>query len=271
MLALLHVLPEHHHDLQEIRHMTVQIKRLSWAGVEITVDHRRLLIDALQTVAPLRSLLGHPRWPLAAIERTPGRTDALITHLHPDHFDPKALHELPGEEGIVYCHQPILATLREAGLRCEGVDLWKTIEIAPKLEITAVPAVDGYGDDQVSWVVQADGHQLFHGGDTIWHGHWWQIARRFDGFDWAFLPVNGVVAAHPGGLASSGLPATLTPHQAVVATRLLQAKELCPIHYGLFNNPPVYVEQPNVAAALQAAALEEDVRVELYPDGAILL
>jgi L-ascorbate metabolism protein UlaG (beta-lactamase superfamily) len=250
--------------------MTVQIKRLSWAGVEITVDHRRLLIDALQFVAPLESFLGRPRWPLVAIERTPGRTDALITHLHPDHFDPETLHDLLGEEGIVYCHEPILATLREAGLRCRGIDLWKTSEVAPELEVTAIPAVDAYRDDQVSWVIQASGHQLFHGGDTMWHGNWWRIARRFDGFDWAFLPVNGVVAEYPG-LAPSGLPATLTPHQAVVATRLLQAKVLCPIHYGLFNNPPLYVEQPNVAAALQTAALQEGVRVELYSDGTIVL
>ena len=250
--------------------MTTQIKRLSWAGVEITVDHRRLLVDALQSVAPLESFQGRPHWPLAAIERTPGRTDALITHLHPDHFDPETLHDLLGEEGIVYCHQPILDTVREAGLRCEGVDLWKTIEVAPKLEITALPAVDGFGDDQVSWAIQANERRLFHGGDTLWHGNWWQIARRFNGFDWAFLPVNGVATIYPG-LDPSGLPATLTPLQAVVANRLLQAKELCPIHYGLFNNPPIYVEQPNVAAALQAAALQEGVRVELYPDGAVIL
>src|SRR5579859_613864 len=113
--------------------------------------------------------------------------------------------------------------MRKAGLRCEGSELWKTIEIAPQLEVTAVPAVDWRGEDQVSWVIQAGSHRLFHGGDTIWHGSWWQIVGRFGGFDWAFLPVNGVITRYPG-LAPSGIPATLTPHQAVVATRLLQAK-----------------------------------------------
>jgi L-ascorbate metabolism protein UlaG (beta-lactamase superfamily) len=248
--------------------MAVRIKRLSWAGVEITVGDRRLLVDALQSV-PLKNFLGQPHWPLYPIERTQGRTDALVTHIHRDHLDPETLRGLLDEEGIVYCHETIVPSLREAGLRCEGVELWKTIEIAPQLEITAVPAVDWCGDDQVSWVIRAGEQQLFHGGDTIWHGSWWQIARRFGGFDWAFLPVNGVIVRHPE-LAPSGIPATLTPHQAVVATRLLQAKVLCPIHYGQFNNPPFYVEQPDVVAALQASALQEGVSVELRPDGAII-
>jgi L-ascorbate metabolism protein UlaG (beta-lactamase superfamily) len=268
-LVLLHGFPEYRYDLKEMSDMTVQIKRLSWAGVEITVDNRRLLIDALQSL-PQESLMGRPHWPLFVIEKTPGRTDALVTHIHRDHLDPEALRGLLGEEGIVYCHQPIVPTLREAGLLYEGVELWKTIQVAPQLAVTAVPAVDWRGDDQVSWVIQAGEYRLFFGGDTIWHGSWWQIARRFDGFDWAFLPVNGVIVRYPG-LAPSGLPATLTPHQAVVAARLLQAKELCPIHYGQFNNPPWYVEQPNIAAELQTLASQEGVRVELWPDGATIL
>ncbi|GHO63685.1 hypothetical protein KSC_025770 [Ktedonobacter sp. SOSP1-52] len=249
--------------------MTIQIKRLSWAGVEIIVNDRRLLIDALQSVTPLENFLGRPHWPPIAIERTRGRTDALVTHIHRDHLDPETLHRLLDKEGVVYCHKPIVSHLREAGLRSKGVELWKTIEIAPRLEVTAVPAVDWRGDDQVSWVIQADEYRLFHGGDTIWHGNWWQIAKRFDGFDWAFLPVNGVIARYPG-LAPSSLPATLTPQQAVIATRLLQAKELCPIHYTQFNNPPLYVEQPNIVAELHASALQEGVSVKLHPDGAIL-
>ncbi len=250
--------------------MAVHIKRLSWAGVEVVVDNRRLLVDPLQSVAPLENFMGHPHWPLFEIERVPERTDALITHIHRDHLDPETLHGVPGEKGVVYCHRSIVPRLQEAGLRCAGVELWKTIEVAPKLEITAVPAVDWRGDDQVSWVIQAGERRLFHGGDTIWRGSWWQIAKQFGEFDRAFLPVNGVVAIYPG-LAASGLPATLTPHQAVVATRLLRAKELCPIRYGQFNNPPVYTEQPNVVAELQTSAVKEGVKVELRPDGAIIL
>ncbi|WP_165423711.1 MBL fold metallo-hydrolase [Ktedonosporobacter rubrisoli] len=252
--------------------MTVHIRRLSWAGVEINFNDRRLLIDTLQFSRPaLEKFMGRPHWPLVELEKTEGPTDALVTHIHHDHLDIEALRYLLGEEGSVYCHAPIVPHLRNNGLRAKEIELWQSIRIAAGLTITAVPAVDWRGDDQVSWVVEVGEHRLFHGGDTIWHGSWWQIAHRFEeGFDWAFLPVNGVIVDLPG-YAPSGIPATLTPHQAVVATRLLRARMLCPIHYGQFNNPPFYVEQPDIARDLQNLALQEGVALELYPDGAFVL
>ncbi len=248
----------------------VRIRRLSWAGTEITTGGQRLLIDALNTAAPLGGFLGLPRWPLVEIEEIPGRTDALVTHIHPDHFDPDTLRRVLSDDGVVHCHQPIVPILRAAGLLTHGVELWCPLAIGDGTEVTAVPAVDWRGDDQVSWVVRAGDRQVFHGGDTIWHGSWWAIAKRFRRFDCAFLPVNGVIAVLPN-FAPSGLPATLTPHQAVIAARLLHADTLCPIHYGQFNNPPVYVEQPNVEGELRTAAAREGVHLSLIPDGATFL
>jgi L-ascorbate metabolism protein UlaG (beta-lactamase superfamily) len=47
------------------------------------------------------------------------------------------------------------------------------------------------------------------------------------------------------GLASH----TLTPEQAAAAAKLLGAAVTCPIHYNLFNHPPVYMDSPGVEAA----------------------
>ncbi len=80
------------------------------------------------------------------------------------------------------------------------------------------------------------------------------------------LPVNGVVAQFPG-IEPSHLPATLTPEQAPVAARLLKGKVLCPIHYGQFNNPPVYQEQTSIETRLQSSAESEGVHLELIRDG----
>ncbi|MEV8425690.1 MBL fold metallo-hydrolase [Streptomyces niveus] len=55
-------------------------------------------------------------------------------------------------------------------LAVADVDAWSTRDIGP-FRITAVPAVDGLGNPQLNWVVEADGQRVFHGGDTMFHGY----------------------------------------------------------------------------------------------------
>lgn len=95
----------------------------------------------------------------------------------------------------------------------------------------SVPAVDGLGHPQVSWVVDAAGRRIFHGGDTQWHGHWWDISRVYGPFDVAFLPVNEFRQVM-GRYTDSGVPMSLTPEQAVSAASLLHARLVVPMHYG---------------------------------------
>src|SRR5262249_61128889 len=104
------------------------------------------------------------------------------------------------------------------------------------------------------------GRGVIRRGDIAWQGGWSRIAREYGPFDWAFLPINGAIATDRGA-EPSGLPTTLTPKQACAAARILQASKLCPIHYRTFNNPPHYVEQPNLLDALAQAAREEKVDV----------
>jgi L-ascorbate metabolism protein UlaG (beta-lactamase superfamily) len=192
----------------------MKIRRLSWAGIEIQTKERRLLIEAMQTTAPLRALLGDPLWPPVAIGDGDGKTpvDALVTHRHSDHYDVGTLKRSLGPAGRIFCPAEILPELEAAGLNGRGVILWETVypPASEGIAITAVPAVDWRGDYQVSWVVDDGEHRIFHGGDTIRHGSWWKIVERFRSFDVVFLPVNGVVARLVG-LEPSNLPATLTP------------------------------------------------------------
>lgn len=75
-----------------------------------------------------------------------------------------------------------------------------------------------------------------------------------------------MIAVYPG-LEPSGLPATLTPAQAAVAARLLHDRALCPIHYGTFNNPPVYVEHDDPLGTLAEAAAHESVDMWALQEG----
>jgi L-ascorbate metabolism protein UlaG (beta-lactamase superfamily) len=133
------------------------------------------------------------------------------------------------------------------------VEPWESVTAGPFIA-TAVPAVDGFGDPQVSWVLEADGVRIFHGGDTLFHGHWWKIAMRHGPIDVAFLPCNAAVCDWPHRRPPSPLGAVMDPAQAATAAQLLQARVAVPIHYGAIDHPPVYVPVDDAAGAFERAA-----------------
>jgi L-ascorbate metabolism protein UlaG (beta-lactamase superfamily) len=240
----------------------MRIRRLSWAGVEVTVGTSRLLLDPLQDPTPLRAFLGVPRAPLAPVV-IDDRTWAAITHLHADHCDHGLLRHLP--DGQVICHEAVVGDLQSERVRATAAAMWKPIEAGPFL-LTPVPSHDWRGDDQVAWVVEAAGQRLIHCGDTIWHGGWYAIAGRYGSFDVAFLPINGVIV-QLAGFTPTDVPATLTPEQAVEAAAVVQARQVCPIHHGLFHNPPRYVEQADALRRFKAAARRRAIPVVAARDG----
>jgi L-ascorbate metabolism protein UlaG (beta-lactamase superfamily) len=240
----------------------VRVRRLSWAGVEITSGASRLLIDPLEDPSPLRDFLGTPRAPLLPIS-IHERTWAAVTHLHPDHCDRTLLRRLAGKR--VFCHEPIKEPLELDGIRATAARLWRSIDAGP-FRLTPVPSQDWRGDDQIAWIVEVDGHRLIHCGDTIWHGRWYEIARHYHSFDAAFLPINGVLTQLPGFTPTS-VPATLTPEQAIEAALVLRARLACPIHHGLFHSPPRYVEQHNALARFRTAARRRGIEAVAPRDG----
>lgn len=235
----------------------LRVRRLSWAGVEVAVDGARLLLDPLEDTQPLRAFLGAPRAPLAPVT-VDERTWAAVTHRHADHCDRGVLRRLPA--GHVLCHEPLADQVGAAPAR-----LWDPVEAGP-FRLMAVPSHDWRGDDQVAWVVEAAGQRLIHCGDTIWHGGWYEIARRCRPLDLAFLPINGVIVRLPGFTATD-VPATLTPEQAVAAAVVLEARRACAIHHGLFDNPPRYREQARAAARFLAAARRRGIDAVVPGDG----
>jgi L-ascorbate metabolism protein UlaG (beta-lactamase superfamily) len=220
-----------------------------------------VLLDALGGVGSVRAFMGEPAEPLVDV----GRADAaLITHLHPDHFDPATLSEQIGE-GWVACPADTAQAVAATGLRSRGVEPWERVELAG-FGCTAVPAVDGLGDSQVSWVVADGDVRLIHCGDTLWHGQWWRIAARAGPFAVAFLCINGARIRFPN-LAPSGIEADLTPEQAAGAAAVLGAKLAVPIHYRLFDNPPAYEETRDAESRFVVAAAERHVRTRILEPG----
>ena len=181
-----------------------------------------------------------------------------------------ALQGVLGDAGAVICHRAIAGELARRDLAIRGVALhepvlldWLSADVA----VTAVPAADGWGLRRVSWVVDGAGRRVIHCGDTLWHGHWWDIARQYGPFDLAFLPINGVVY-HRGRYTGSPIPATLTPQQAAVVGQLLGARVVCPIHYGRADDPAHYAEAPDVEAAFLDEARRRGVGTLVLAAGA---
>lgn len=231
----------------------MQVRWLGWAGVELEANGETLVIDPLgdpgQTWAVFGDLAAGIDLPEVAAA-APGRAVAgLVTHLHRDHTDARALEaalaagaavhhppaEEPGNIGLAQADQELTA----AALPRKEVTAWQTVT-AGSFTCTALPAVDGLGDPQVSWLVEADGTRVLHLGDTMFHGIWWQMARRVGPFDVVFAPINGAAVDFPHQQPPSPLPAALDPEQAALAGELLGAGIVVPMHYGGFGFEPHY-------------------------------
>ena len=131
--------------------------------------------------------------------------------------------------------------------------VWDSVAVGP-FTCTALPAVDGLGDPQVSWLVEAGGTRVLHLGDTVFHGGWWQMARRAGPFDVVLAPINGAVVDFPHQQPPSPLPATMVPEQAALAGELLGAATVIPMHYGGYAFEPHYVPIADARELFEAAA-----------------
>jgi L-ascorbate metabolism protein UlaG (beta-lactamase superfamily) len=230
------------------------VRRLTWAGLEIQTPATTLVIDLLAGTPALSQYAGDPREDLLAPTAGAGTVAAAaVTHLHSDHFDADGLRHWLAADAPVLCPQAASDQVRERGLNARGTELWETVDVGD-LRLTAVPAVDGFGSPQVSWVVSDGDVRVIHCGDTLWHGYWWQIAERCGPIDLACLPVNAAIAEFEYLQRPSELPAVMTPEQAAAAAHVLGARRAAPIHYGTFHKPPLYIGLPDAESSFAIAA-----------------
>jgi L-ascorbate metabolism protein UlaG (beta-lactamase superfamily) len=238
----------------------LQLRKLTWAGVLIETENRALFIDV---IAP-----DEKKGEKEDILATTHSADALITHGHTDHFDKATLQKLLGEHGRLVCLRAAADRADTRGLRVQPVDLWQPIFFpagSDDLVAFPVPAVDGWGAPQVSWVIDGGGVRLFHGGDTQWHADLVDVGRAYGPFDVAFLPINGA-RQRDGRFIDQGIPAVLTPSQAVAAAQLLRAKLIVPIHFGN-PDPPDYVEVPDPLGEFRREASKAKIPIRVLSTG----
>ncbi len=235
------------------------VQRLDWAGIRLRTNKIDLFIDVSASDDPL-----------APLEPPASRQFALSTHPHGDHLDMDFLKEQLGARGYLVIHKKAASLIDLRKIKLELAELYEPVFLTRgRSDFTAwcVPATDGFGDPQVSWVVDGAGKRIIHCGDTLWHGYWWKIARAFGPFDVAFLPING--ARQIGGMISDlGQTMVMGPEQAAAAAAALGAKMAVPIHYG--RSTPNYIEQKDVEKRFVKAAKAQNVPVKIMAVGETL-
>jgi L-ascorbate metabolism protein UlaG (beta-lactamase superfamily) len=249
----------------------MKIRWLGWAGVEIEDHGGAVLIDPLTdpgaTFAALGERASRAKLPTVVPPETERRAVAgLVTHLHRDHADAGALASALAVDAAVY--QPpwpggdafenlalaqASSELDRADLTRRAVEEWERVEVGP-FALTALPAVDGLGDPQVSWLVEADGQRVLHLGDTVFHGYWWRMVSRHGPFDVVFVPINGPAVDFPHMQPPSPLAAAMEPEQAALAGELLGARTVVPMHYDGFAIDPWYRPTADAGERFEAAA-----------------
>jgi L-ascorbate metabolism protein UlaG (beta-lactamase superfamily) len=257
----------------------MKVRWLGWAGVEIEQDGETVVIDPLAdpiaTFAPLGDQAKEMTVP-SLVEPQGGTAVAgLVSHLHRDHTDAAALTAALAEGAAV--HEPVWPggedaenlsltqanwELGKEGLERHQTEVWESVEAGP-FTLTALPAVDGLGDPQVAWAVEAGGRRVLHLGDTVFHGYWWRMVRRHGPFDVVCTPINGAAVDFPNLQPPSTEPAAMLPEQAALVGELLGAATVVPIHYGGFGVDPWYrpVDEPlpRFEAAAEGRAYETRV------------
>src|SRR5437016_2571717 len=76
----------------------LRAQRLAWAGVKLQLDTSTLFLDPLINPNVWEGALKDP-----LIDPEPGAGDrfVLVTHRHPDHFDPSAVRKALGNGGTI--------------------------------------------------------------------------------------------------------------------------------------------------------------------------
>ncbi|MCW3119309.1 MAG: uncharacterized protein JWM28_3391 [Chitinophagaceae bacterium] len=239
----------------------MRIQKLSWAGLKIWCGDKCVLIDAVEDFSLVSRFMGAPKSEIFQFSENTKADYIVLTHLHFDHYSSKIIDKCLASSGKIICSDLFSKKLKKQGFGQRLIEL-SIDESYSDGGITFKPvfSMDGIGDEQVAWIVVYHDLRLIHCGDTIWHGRFWKIGQNNPQIDYAFLPVNGVIANfEQAGLAFSSIPASLTPEQAVNAGKLMKAKKIIPMHYQLFDGE-FYRSLPNCEAEFidWANAMNED-------------
>ncbi len=162
-------------------------------------------------------------------ETVPDAAAVLLTHEHPEHFDPQALKLLAARVPEAIGPPKMHSRLEGLGFR-KVTDLgwWDKAHVGDLL-VTAVPARHGVPEN--GYVLEMGGVGAYVAGDTAWFPEVVDVATRFPHLDVVLLPV--------GGKRLFGFRREMGPEEAARAAAILNPRRVIPIGYGETGGFPV--------------------------------
>ncbi len=237
----------------------------------IQIGGRKLLIDPVfaERLIALRRL----RRPGVKIKDLPAIDMVLLSHAHMDHLNRPSLRRIVAHNLKAYGRAPIAVVpwgvddlVDNLGFsRVVTLEWWQTKSIAG-LDVTMTPCKHwgarlfkdthrGFG----GYVLQGDGHTLYHSGDTAYFDGFAKIGKRLKP-QVALLPIGAYRPDSYRGVHTC-------PEEALQAFLDLGAQQMIPMHYGTFRLSQEPMEEPveRLMAAAQKAGVAKSVCV--LPEG----
>ena len=236
---------------------------ITWVGHATTLlrnGDTRVLTDPV-----LRGRVAHIKRHSARPRIDAGTVDAvLLSHLHRDHADGPSLRRR-GAATPVFVPQGAGRAVRRLGMRdVREVDVDETVEIAPGVQATAVPAVhDGRRmvytrpAEAIGWMIDGGSRVYFAGDSDVFDG----MGSLAGQVDVALLPV--------WGWGPTIGPGHMGPREAAEAAALIRPRTAIPIHWGTFL--PIGLGRRHRGLLTSPAREFAELCGELAPDTDVLV
>lgn len=230
-------------DGSALRTLPASGLRVTWFGHSSTlieIDGVRVLTDPIWSERPSPvPALGPKRFfappiPLAGL---PPIDAVVISHDHYDHLDHATVVALRETTAVFVVPLGIGAHLARWGVPAERIvelDWWQSTTVGA-LTVTSTPVRHASGrlspqSDRTLWsgfALVGPAHRAFYSGDTGLLPSMQAVGERFGPFDVALVEAGQYDAGWPDW--------HLGPEQAVTVDRMVRAKVLIPVHWGLFK------------------------------------
>ncbi len=204
--------------------------------------------------------------PAVDIEDLPPLDFCVLSHYHGDHFDQVAEEKLQKDLPIVTTGHAA-SELEDKGFTATiALDTWDSVAVEKgdaKVRITSMPGTHGpavierFLPDVMGSMLEFEpaaqdrtALRLYISGDTLVFDDLHEIPRRYPEIDLALF--------HLGGTQIMGLLLTMDAEQGVEAIRIIDPREVIPIHYNdyeVFKSP-----LEDFKEAVAAAGFEERAR-----------